>query len=423
MKQAYIICICLLTFGLSTFNSSAQCNNGRYRDKIFGVSTNVQQQYGSAPKYDGSNQDLYMDIFQPSGDNFARRPLIILAFGGSFTSGVRQSPDILQLCNDFAKRGFVTATIDYRIGKENGDDTSMYKAVLRGIQDMNGAIRYFYKDVYTNNHYRIDTNQIYIGGTSAGAFIGLNKAYQNLNVYSRPVPQDFLLAFGAVGGPDGTNNPGYNSNVKGVIDLCGAVFDTIWMQPGGPILVGVHGTADNTVSFYYDSALGAQDIKKRFFGGGDIINRMNHLGSSFTGYIYPFYGADHAPFVLPIPLVPPASLYMDTTIQVLQDFLYAHTDCDSTRIGQTGILDPDYHISVSALPNPADDILTVYSHEAEALQVEVYSIDGKLMQSFDLAANGRHYIRKGELSAGMYILQYYDHTGTVKLRSDKIVFE
>jgi hypothetical protein len=292
---------------------------------------------------------------------------------------------------------------------------------------MNAAIRFFYKDAATINKYRIDTNQIFCGGTSAGAFIGLNKAYLKFSpvYYSRPIPNDLINANIDLGGPEGGNNGslGYSDRIKGVIDLCGAVMDSLWIQPGDPILIGVHGTADHVVPYYYDSIAGTTDIKKRFFGGGNIIDRFHHMGlSKLQDSIYTFYGADHAPFVLPYPLIPPASYYMDTTLRLLHNYLYRNIVCDSTLI-PSGINDIGNNVFVSAFPNPSDGVMTVISHDPKDMLIEVVSLDGKVMEKIDLPSYSTRAIRRDEsYHTGMYLVNYLDATGTTKLKTEKIVF-
>ena len=423
-KLSFLLSIVLLWISASDLH--AQCTDGRYSRTVFGQTMSTVQ-YGSALKYDGTTANLQMDIYQPTGDNFARRPLMVLAFGGSFTSGLRQSPDIVQICQEFAKSGMVCVSIDYRLGVLNGADSCMYQAVIRGIQDMNAAIRYFYKDASTINQYRIDTNQIFCGGTSAGAFIGLNKGYYKLSplYFSRPIPNDLINSIIELGGNEGGNNGsvGYHDNIKGIIDLCGAVLDSLWIQPGDPILIGVHGTADGTVPYYYDSIGGASDIKKRFFGGGNIIDRFHHMGlNNLQDSIYTFYGADHAPFVLPIPLIPPASLYMDTTLKLLHNYLGRNIVCDSTLI-PAGINNIGNNIFVSAFPNPSDGAMTIISHDPKDLMIEVVSLDGRVVEKIDLPSYSTQTIRKETTYiAGMYLVNYYDATGSIKLKTDKVIF-
>ena len=49
------------------------------------------------------------------GDTENNRPLIILAHGGSFIAGVRANPSMVSLGEAFAKRGYVVASISYRL--------------------------------------------------------------------------------------------------------------------------------------------------------------------------------------------------------------------------------------------------------------------------------------------------------------------
>jgi acetyl esterase/lipase len=83
---------------------------------------------------DESNTDpvnLYMDIFQPTGDTLSQRPLVIIAFGGGFLSGSKDHWSIRLLCQNLAKRGYVTAAIDYRLGMNIFDSDLANRAVYR----------------------------------------------------------------------------------------------------------------------------------------------------------------------------------------------------------------------------------------------------------------------------------------------------
>ncbi len=412
-----LLCLSVFVFFFSDLKS--QCSNGRYYDKIFSQ-TSTTVTFGNAMKFDSTYIDLKMDIYQPTGDNFAHRPLIVLAFPGGLTSGIRQSPDIVQLCDNFSRRGYVCASIDYRLGFENGSDcdTNQFRAFMRGVQDMRAAVRYFYKDALTTNTYHIDTTQIWIGGTSAGAFIGLNYAYFKLDTFSKVPPDWAAPVFLALGGTEGTSgNPGYSSKVKGVIDLCGGIADTVWMRPGDPIIVGVHGTADATVSCWYDSTYASTHPESLLYGGGDIQNRLSHVNLNHSFYL--FQGADHVPFILPIPFIPPASLYMDSTVWIVRDFLYQNTVCDSTQI--SGVEDVAYEIPVSVFPNPSDDATTIYSHYNNDLTVEVFSVDGKLLTRKLVPVQSSQEISKQELGAGIYMIRIADLKNSIQ-KTERIVF-
>jgi hypothetical protein len=406
----------LLQFSLSELK--AQCSNGRYYNKIFSPSITTVT-YGNAMKFDSTYMDLKMDIYQPAGDNFAHRPLIVLAFPGSFTAGTRLSPDIVTLCDNFSRRGYVCASIDYRLGFEGGSDsdTNQFKALMRGVQDMKAAVRYFYKDAQTTNTFRIDTNQIFIGGSSAGAFIGLNYAYGKEDTLSRIEPAWARPALDSLGGPEGNSgNPGYSSKVKGVIDLCGGIADTVWIMPNDPILVGVHGTNDATVSCYFDSVYASTHPESLLFGGGDIKNRMEHIGHNH--FLYLFQGADHVPYILPIPFIPPASNYMDSTIWIVRDFLYQNVVCDSTLISGLEELGNDFAVSI--FPNPADEEVNVYSHSPTDYQLEVFSAEGKVIYREHLPAYAHVVLHKAMFHAGMYVVRLSNSKNLSK--TERIVF-
>jgi hypothetical protein len=412
----------LLLFALVILFSSlanAQCN-GRYYDELFSVKTTSNIPFGRNAEFDGDSIDLLMNVYEPDGDNFARRPLLVFAFGGSFTAGTRFSPDILTLCDRFAKRGYVTATIDYRLGFEDGNDsdTNQFKALIRGIQDMKAALRFFYKDAATVNDYRIDTTQIFCGGVSAGAFIALNHGYFKDTIFTNPPPDWVQGAYDEVGGIEGqSGNPGYSTKVKGVINLCGALADTLWIQATDPVLVSVHGTADDLVSYTQDTT----SVEGLLMGSGLVHIRANNVG--LPNYLHSFIGQGHVPFILPIPFIPPASQYMDSTTWTVRDFLYQHVECDSATI--SGMEDKPWSApDMVIFPNPATNNVTVLlSRTAEELILEVSDIAGKRIAVYSVGKNTNSLsLPVQNFGKGIYLLSLKDREGSV-LRVKKVVVE
>ena len=88
----------------------SQCN-GRYNSEIFNSIGDTTINYS----------DVYidpfheMDIYFPIGDTATNRPVIIYIHGGSFYSGDKSMTDCIDFCTSFAKRGYVTASINYRL--------------------------------------------------------------------------------------------------------------------------------------------------------------------------------------------------------------------------------------------------------------------------------------------------------------------
>jgi hypothetical protein len=381
----------------------AQCTQGRFFNKTFTAQQTFNVNFGRNANYQGDSVDLNMHIFTPQNDLLAYRPLIILAFGGSFTSGVKESPDILQLCQEFAQRGYVTATIDYRTGVENGSDSSRYKALIRAIQDMRAALGFFHKDAQTERAWRVDTSQIYIGGVSAGGFIGLNLAYYKQGLFSIAPPEwldEMADAVGGLYGMSGQN--GYGQNIKGVINLCGGIADTVWIYPGDPILCSMHGSADETVPWCKDE--NNTSVTARFFGSQCIHERANRM--NLVNDFYPFYGADHVPFVLPIPFLPPASLYMDTTIRFVRDFLYQHTTCNPELI--SSIAESQSSATFAVYPNPAQAFVyfTLDAESKEDARFRLLDLTGKSFSpGWINRDNALYALSVEELAPGSYLLE------------------
>ncbi|MFM9028721.1 MAG: alpha/beta hydrolase fold domain-containing protein, partial [Bacteroidota bacterium] len=230
-----------------TAQTTVDCNSSRFDTEVFSaVTTTSNIPYGSAQNSSGTITQLLLNIYEPAGDTAAVRPLIVWAHGGSFVTGTRNDPDIVSLCQTFAKRGYVCASIEYRLGIPfPPSQTGATQAVYRATQDMKAAVRFFRKDAATANAYRIDPSTSFVGGSSAGGFMALHYAYLD-NTSEIPSSID-TVALGNLEGNSG--NPGYSSSINAVVNLCGALGDKNWLQAGDEPLCSMHGTTDNTVPY------------------------------------------------------------------------------------------------------------------------------------------------------------------------------
>jgi len=194
LKQVVLTCFSILF-------TSVLFSQTRYIDDIFAnvsetknvrFSTNVPQPLPSGPinllfatvpananvpEHRTENRNLNMDIFEPSGDTNASRPVIIFCFGGGFTAGNRNAADMRALATRMARKGYVTATMDYRLGINLFDEGASKRAVYRGVQDSRSAIRFFRNDAASRNRYKINPDQVFIAGFSAGGFVALHNVY------------------------------------------------------------------------------------------------------------------------------------------------------------------------------------------------------------------------------------------------------
>lgn len=233
--------------------SQTDCDGVRYRYNTAFSDVNVTYDvpYGVAVNATGLNQVIVADIYEPAGDFVTDRPLLIMAHGGFFLGGDNDGVDVIQLCQDLAKMGYVVASITYRLGIDSFFDLegAMVRAVWRGYHDGKAAVRFFRKTVEEeNNPWGIDSDRIIFGGVSAGAFIGLHLAYLD---EESEIPNEVNQGqFGLDGGLEGeSGSPAYESTVMGVFNICGALKTTDYLSEGDEPLVSVHGTLDETVPY------------------------------------------------------------------------------------------------------------------------------------------------------------------------------
>ncbi len=388
----------------SCFISNAQsvdCSSARFDTEVFSnLDTTNDVVFGANLDYNGVNTVLTMDIYHPQGDTMAARPLIVWAHGGSFLSGTKNDLDVQQLCEHFAKRGYVCATINYRLGiafPYNQANTT--STVYRAVQDMKAAIRYFRKDAATTNEYQIDPNIIYAGGSSAGAFTALHLAY--LNEYSELPATIDTSVLGDIEGNSG--NSGYSSEVNAVIDLCGALGNKTWMKITDVPMVGMHGTADAVVPYATDviNLLGVFPIMQ-VDGSYSICAYADSIGQ--TNQMYTYFGADHVPYYS-------NTAYMDTTVRFVSNFLFTQLGCtpsDPEPLPNTFNLNTavsEIERSFEIYPNPASTELyiSLNNNVSKIDLVRIIDITGKELLAVNIS-DAKTKIDISSLSRGAYFV-------------------
>lgn len=390
----------LLLFTISIQLTTAQDCGERYNQPVFSLYTITPQVfYGLNTTALGIPQPLFMDIYQPLLDQEQKRPLIIMAFGGSFTFGDKKSPDIVQLADAFVRRGYVVASIDYRLGFENFPPNTEQAAgaVVRAVHDGKASVRHLKRNATT---YRIDTNKIVFLGVSAGGFIGLHLQYLN-----RVDEISDIIDINRFGGIEGTTNEGgISSKVNAIVNLCGAIGRAGWIDNDIVPMFSMHGTNDATVPY------GRDDIA--LFGNtlltvdGSFAIDTFSMKRGLPHRLYTFLGAGHVPFV---PLGPAigenvivASRYMDTTIRETSDFLYKNIICGTV----TSTEPIRFAEKLSVFPNPV--VSEFYINLPETgdgpKQIIIYDAMGKEVKSMEFNLGNRLSIEANDLVPGLYNL-------------------
>ena len=168
-----IAALLVLALGATAF-----AKDKRYRDDVFKkVSVTRDITYGQAPadQY-GEGEQLKLDLYQPKGDTLTRgRAVLIFAHGGGFTGGDKSEGPAPELAREYAKKGYVTASINYRLNGPttgctgaNGVTPECYAAAIDAVHDGQAAVRWFRVN---SRDYGIDKKRIAIGGESAGAIL------------------------------------------------------------------------------------------------------------------------------------------------------------------------------------------------------------------------------------------------------------
>ena len=399
MSKTLLLLLALLLGLNSAAQAQVDTTGGRYYRPIFANVTVVPNVvYGSAKTYIGTTQTLRMDIYQPTGDTQARRPVIIFAHQGGFLTGSRTDAYMVNICTRMARLGYVTASIEYRLGMPMSgiaapaDTPQVAKAAIRGMQDLRAAVRFFRKDAATTNTYRVAPAYIAAGGSSAGAFMALEIGYLDK---ASEVPA--YVNLGALGGIEGNSgNPGYSSAVLAVLNLSGATEQPGIIEAGNAPLLSVHGTADATVP-YFQGRIGSRLPPKYVYGSGRLQPRATAVGVRNT--LVRLSGAGHIPFEN-------NTAYADTTFRAIRDFLRPSLAQPGRTLARASNTPTAPVARAEAYPNPADDQLHLLLPEAEPLpaQVQLRDASGRLVRSFRPATRELT-IPRDNLPAGLYLLR------------------
>ncbi|MCH2223741.1 MAG: T9SS type A sorting domain-containing protein [Crocinitomicaceae bacterium] len=253
MKYTLLFFVSLLSFIIDAQNSS--CDGSRYLTTLFPVNSTLGITFGNSTTINGVNADLKLDFFEPSGDLAQERPLIILAFGGSFIGGTRE--ELHSLCTFYASKGYACATIDYRL--YDGplfplpDSVTMTDEVLKAVSDMKAAIRFFREDADQGNLYKIDTDLIFVGGISAGAIVASHAAMLDSTDTVQPYVASLIAANGGWTG-NSSSNTQYSDEVSGIVNFSGALRSASYIDANDPAIFSVHDELDEVVPYGNGSA-------------------------------------------------------------------------------------------------------------------------------------------------------------------------
>jgi len=269
----------LLAIGAMVCALSAAGQGVRYRDSVFSeISYTMGVHYSSAPSVKGFEAYLTLDLYEPVDDTAPSRPLVMLMHAGGFMSGAAHDYTLRSLCFALARRGYVCASINYRVGVPDTTSSLDYvKAIYRVVEDARAAARY----VVAQQDLRIDPERVIVGGNSAGAVAALHYACMDDSAMAARI--------GDTAGIGDTGTAGPTPGAAAVLNMWGGLLDPSWIQPGGPPIISFHGTADTVVPFRCGRALGVPDLTMCGSGAIDSLARARatptELHTLDTGHV------------------------------------------------------------------------------------------------------------------------------------------
>jgi len=387
------------------------CDGSRYKNDLF---TNIKKTtvaYAPAVDHLGSNVQLAMDVYEPQGDIVTKRPVVVMAHGGSFYAGDRTM--MAQYCQLLAKKGYVAATIQYRLYPlfvlGFPDSTAIFDTAVKAMGDMKAAVRYFRENAAGANLFRVDANHIFVGGYSAGAVTALNVGFLNSNDSLPSFLATLVKNNGGLEGSSGTvANKSQSSKVGAVINLSGGLYRRDWVGADNVPLTSIHGTADQTVP--YVKGLSANIA---YLEGSSLLHaQANAIGLRNT--LLTVEGAGHTDlYSLPKYANEVAAYWVQATT------LLESLTCATTPVFEATVP----VISWQLAPNPVQNgmITVTLPEEIAVVNLHILDVTGREAARVLNVRSGVT-IPLPSLGAGMYFIQL-QHDSSERFEVKRIVVE
>lgn len=407
MKKVLVL---FVLFMLSEILSAQSCD---YTTERFGFRSQKKIFIGTEADFQGNQDSLFVDIYYPNGSTETLRPLIMWVFGGGFITGKRE--DFAAVCEACAKRGFVAATIDYRIGF-NGiqilptDSAEVLRAGFRGIQDGKSALRYLKSRHILDS---IDLNRVWVAGGSAGAMVALGTAFYDKEEFKpkeagayAPVNGQARPDLGSIEGNRFMNN-GYDTKVQGVLNIFGAVLNNSVFDANDNIAVfSYHQTEDPVVPCERKRAYWAYPIVTDYYpfayGSCEIENTLTNLNfNSAYHKAWIYKGNQHAVH----------------NEKAVIDFLI--NNANPILCNTVGVQDYKEDISkeIYLVPNPVNSAFVVENLNSTAYYT-ITNLQGQ--EQLHGLINPNESIQVQSLVPGMYVLQIKVKKKTNNIKFTKI---
>lgn len=405
----------LLTSGIHA--QSPNCDGQRYIEPIFdNLIETFDVKYGENISVTGQPVELFVDIFEPDEADVNSRPLVLLLHGGAFVTGDKSS--MHDICRDFASRGYVAATMSYRLFDGPivplPDSLALIEVVVQSVEDAFGAMRYFINDAQTEDLYGINPDMIFIGGVSAGGITSIHTAYMDDN---DDVP-DFMSQHidPDLGLPGASNEfTDITPVVQGVLNYSGAIYNVSWMDENDEPIFSVHDDQDNVVPYGVGFATPFFGIPIVSLQGSEAVHaKAEELGMSSElitienslGHVTYFNNLSSA---IAIEVLDNSSIFLEGI---------ACADVSSSEsLSQAGM-------HIYAAPNPSSsEMQIVIPREFMGGQLEVFDVSGQVKYAQSVQGLNMS-LRASDIGQGLFVVRLSaDPALGAFYSTTKIIFE
>jgi len=268
---------------------------------------------------------LRADVYEPIGDTMAMRPVVIVLHTGSFlppfyngqTTGQRIDSAVVEMCKQFARRGYTAIAPDYRLGWNPqalgapGQEIrtgTLLQAAGRSVQDIKACVRFFRNNALNGgNTWHIDDQKIILGGLGTGGYIAL--AYATIDTYADvSIPGKFtatvdnssygfmadssyfaMSLWGDIDGYGGLpffnnsgNTPGIANDIHFAFNMGGALADSSWLRAGDVPMVCFHPSRDPFAPYDIGNVVVpvTGDFVIEAFGSYYVVHRADSLNNN-----------------------------------------------------------------------------------------------------------------------------------------------
>ena len=236
-------------------------------------------------------QSQLLDIYQPDNDAEIR-PVLMFIHGGGFKGGTKTKPEIVEMADYFASRGWVFVSVDYRTasdlgtidglsseevlafytgiaphewielglaGAETPEQVQQSVAMYAAQRDAKAALRWL---VANATSYNINTDFISVGGASAGAITAIALGASELEDFRDEilVSDDPTLASTNLDESYSVQSVVWFWGSKIALDLFEAIYGLNRFDSGDPELFMAHGTDDVNPGTPFSEATELQGI-------------------------------------------------------------------------------------------------------------------------------------------------------------------